>query len=482
MRARGFTLVELMIVLAIIAALLATLLSFTKVGMQEYEREVNDTAVEKIRTALEQFYGEFGYYPCPAGPRYPLGDPAHGVEQRYTASNLVPVDATLLPGATWGRGRCKILPDQPGVTGGVFNFGTIPPEVNPITGIVRAPGFKVDPLTGTFVNQNFFQYYPGNRDSVGTLNTSVLIGDIPYVTMQQAFENLAVGKKKIDIPFQATLDAHGQKFVYAITEYMTHEDTIKPTEPMITVRKFNYAHVGTNRTVTNDNRSVPYLIFSSGRDRLGTYNRLGILSNPTACTVTAEVNTNFSRNTNCDRDAIFLTTAGANTNLSYAINSDTHYFDDIVSYTPYTDAVLWSPVKANTVDMRNANSGNIGIGVEPHSAIKMDVAGNARADKIFAYNICAGGSVTTFINPTGNCFDPRVIAGNPDVPSQGGMKCPAGQVLVQIGGNTGTFSSVGSVRFTCEKPALTNANLANKSCPGQWVVGFNSNGTLRCGP
>ncbi len=498
----GFTLFELVVFILIAGLLLTMLVSFTKIYLKQEQRNANEEAIRDIQTALDQFYGLTGYYPCPAGPRYALGAADHGKELRFVSPDTPP-DAAIIPPGPARLGRCKAGPGgqaaQPllGVPSGV-------------SGAVRVDGFRVDSGTGTFVNIA----PPGapnatnnikNPDGSPVGDRTVFIGDIPYVTINETFENNPSVSGLKPLPLSKTVDAFGQKFIYAVSAPMTHIDTYDLEKPNITVRKLNYRFTTlADQTVANANRSTPYLIVSSGADRLGTRNVQGLSPNAALCAGAVAGTNQFSRRENCNSDAIFLMTMGTNANLSYTTAAATaannfagaKYFDDILSYNAYTESAFWEKTKDSPSDMNNSNSGNVGIGREPNALFKLDVQGKSRADKLVSQEICSQDAVVGAVfTPEGNCFDPRVITGDPDA-GTGGMKCPADMVLTKIG--SGTLAAdlpadaqiftvtlpppAGTtVKYACVKPTLNAASVASKTCPvGRWVIGFKSNGDVCC--
>ncbi len=66
--ARGFTLLELMVVIGIIALLAALVLSSADFGPKEAKRRVTQSSMAAIESALERYLDKFGEYPTPVNP------------------------------------------------------------------------------------------------------------------------------------------------------------------------------------------------------------------------------------------------------------------------------------------------------------------------------------------------------------------------------------------------------------------------------
>lgn len=466
MRMRGFTLIEMAIVITVIGLLMTAFTAYWQVFKAQHERDLNIISASQINSAIAKYYGRHGFYPCPAGPAFPLGDLNRGVEMRYTAGGDLPAGATAVNGVVYGR----CMPANSGNQ-----------ETDLVSGVARVNGHRVNPSTGLIANVITTQSLPTKNMAANTAETSVFIGAVPYVTL--------------GLPEKYTYDAYGMKFTYAVSASVTHNNTFNALDLNVTVQKFNYNYIGPGKTFTSQNFSVLYTAFSSGRDRLGAYSSNGTVANP--CPAVDETSDAYSRNENCDGDALFVSTGDASRNLSYNAASPTHYFDDVISSLEKTSSSTWDLTPNTANDIRSVNVGNIGIGANPNSKIKLDVNGSARADKITLNTLCALSAVTTVGGVTtvtlpNYCFDPRTLAGDPDsgdINRIGGMKCDPEEAIEKIGGtgNHMTPPAIASadvrVNYNCVRPGLKVTGLAGQVCgPGLWVTGFDNAGAIVCGP
>lgn len=83
---RGFTLVEIAIVLVIMGLLLALMLGMTRGMMEMQLRTATSTALTRSDNALTNFVMVTRRLPCPADGSMPPSDPAQGLEQRDLAT------------------------------------------------------------------------------------------------------------------------------------------------------------------------------------------------------------------------------------------------------------------------------------------------------------------------------------------------------------------------------------------------------------
>lgn len=450
-RARGFTLIEMAIVITIMGLLMVAFSAFWKVYVRQMEREKNNVAVTQITAAINKYYNDRGFYPCPAPPLAPVGNATRGEESRYVLNTQLPAAATPIEGVIYGR--CNIGPSANAA--GAVN------ETDATTGIIRVGGHRVDPATKLLLpNQIVAQSGPGPTAAANTADTTVFIGAVPYVTL--------------GLPEKYTYDSWGRKFTYVVSATVTHNDTFNVSNPNFTVQTFDYARAAPPWTVVDQNTSGLYAVFSGGADGLGVYTQQAALANPCGGAVTQASISGYSRRENCDNDAIFLTGGASNKFLGMNRNSTTHYFDDIIEYQTGTGSSIWEPVPNSTSNVRNTNIGNIGLGTNPNTYVKLDVSGAVRADKLIANQLCHHNALSgTGINAVSpHCFSPSLIAGDPDlaVPT-GGMKCPAGQAVEKIKNGA----------LVCVVPSLTIPMIANKICGvGLWVTGFDPVGNICC--
>ncbi len=106
-RARaGFTLIELMVVLAVVALLLSVAVPRYFSGLQSSQESVLRANLAGTRDALDKFYGDTGHYP-------------DSLEQLVQARYLraLPVDPITESATTW----ILVPPDRPDRAGAVFD-------------------------------------------------------------------------------------------------------------------------------------------------------------------------------------------------------------------------------------------------------------------------------------------------------------------------------------------------------------------------
>lgn len=110
-RARGFSLLEMAIVLVIVGLLLGGLLGSVGALQQRQRLALTQTQLDEIRAALIAFAAVNGRLPCPADPATPNTTAGAGLERLPTAAGCTGGTAGVLPWATlalpegdaWGR-------------------------------------------------------------------------------------------------------------------------------------------------------------------------------------------------------------------------------------------------------------------------------------------------------------------------------------------------------------------------------------------
>lgn len=98
----GFSLIELAIVMVIISLLVLPLIRYY--DLYRVNKAMGDTKDKQIalNTAINEFYGANGRYPCPSDRSLGFGDPGHGKE-------LCPETAALAPNScSAGNGYCHV--------------------------------------------------------------------------------------------------------------------------------------------------------------------------------------------------------------------------------------------------------------------------------------------------------------------------------------------------------------------------------------
>ncbi len=93
MRARGFTLIELMVVMAIIALLAGLLTPFITMASRNARRTATQAVMRKVDTALRQFKTDYQAYPHQLGyPDLAAGEPWSNRLYHHVGTDLAPVD------------------------------------------------------------------------------------------------------------------------------------------------------------------------------------------------------------------------------------------------------------------------------------------------------------------------------------------------------------------------------------------------------
>jgi len=103
-RARGFTLIELLVVLAIVAVLLTLATPRYFQGIDRAKEVVLQENLSKLRTTLDQYYGDNGSYPDTLEQL---------VERRYLRD--LPIDPITESSKTW------VLIPPTGLPGKIYN-------------------------------------------------------------------------------------------------------------------------------------------------------------------------------------------------------------------------------------------------------------------------------------------------------------------------------------------------------------------------
>lgn len=101
-RSRGFSLVELAVVLVVFALLLGGLLMVTTTQLATQRVQETQKRMEQARQALVGFAAVNGRLPCPAQPALASGAPGAGVERPPTAAGCTGGPSGVLPWATLG--------------------------------------------------------------------------------------------------------------------------------------------------------------------------------------------------------------------------------------------------------------------------------------------------------------------------------------------------------------------------------------------
>jgi len=304
---KGFTLVELAVVLAIVGVIMVGLAAGAKVALIKEQRNKVDTTLDEARTALSvyaqdnlknpidpnpalQDFDADGvpdanpddidggnpaldavHYPCPANPALPVTDPNYGREQRATFD-----------------GACT--------------------------------GFSVGA--------------PPNR---------VFIGSLPTTARSLAAEDL--NEQTMSIPSSLTLDVYGNKLTYAVSESVTTGAAMAGggggVQGSITVNSPGSAPI----------TGVHFVLLSHGQTGLGAYSAYGTVRQ--GCVAgTADFE-------NCDDDATFFAS-----NAESLLNG-ADFNDDRLVFTlaDKSDEGWVRSLDAAAVNVVARNTGNFGVGI-----------------------------------------------------------------------------------------------------------------------
>ncbi len=368
---KGFTLVELALVMFISAGTVLMIARFVKLYTvnAQYETTIENTRM--AQTALDEYYGLEGYYPCPANPELGPGDADYGISQCRDAADM---DTALNPS------NCNNTPD----------------------GLSCTNSFSRD----------------GDNDGD---NDIVMQGVLPFRTL---------ANRVVDTPFTEVFkkDGYGALLSYAVTEHMTEGPTNSVTDPA-------NPHTGAIRildenqvNLTDPQDSAHMVVFSHGDNRRGGYTPEGEqidncmvsiidgdppeepAQGPNIVGMEVEIE-------NCDNnDAIF-------TKSIRALADGDGYNDDILFYNVSGFVPLWKRSLASPDGesyIYNTNTGNVGVGTDTPQ-VKLHVVGDMSAEQsTIADNYCDG--------VTGYCLDPDFIANTGD-------NCGTGQVAYAIHNN-----------------------------------------------
>jgi prepilin-type N-terminal cleavage/methylation domain-containing protein len=108
-RALGFTLIEIVVVLIIVSVLIAMAAAMTRGGVEIASRKLTDRALDTATTALSQFVTVARRLPCPADGALAPTDPNAGRERRTAGACDANQARGVLPWATLGLREDDVL-------------------------------------------------------------------------------------------------------------------------------------------------------------------------------------------------------------------------------------------------------------------------------------------------------------------------------------------------------------------------------------
>ncbi len=254
----------------------------------------------------------------------------------------------------------------------------------------------------------------------------ILIGSLPF--------------RQMNLQEQQSFDGYGNRFTYAVTEFLTDENTFDENLGGVSVVDIN----GVNALARPD--SAPFVIVSHGKDGQGAITRDGVRMGTCA--------SGALQDENCDSDGTFMqgnAAVGYDDRLVHSVKA-------LVSPWAYSDTSLQ--------DVVLNDGGKFGIGtespIELASASELTILENLAGDAVI---LASGGAmVSNSICDYGDtgCFTPSLIAGS--IAASEGMTCGSNEFMVGVE-NGGPVCET-SIRFECPV--------------GQFLTGVGSSGELIC--
>ena len=421
---RGFTLVELAVVMLVAGLLLAAAMQTYDVNLGDKARRETLDNIESVKSAVALFHAAHDRYPCPARLDLPLGHADYGKE----------IDCS----------------------------GSLP--VTPGAGVTRTTGRDADNIVG---------------------GDGILIGGVPFVTLELSPNEFGVNETvKMDLSSQQILDGWKNKLTYAVSENLVQTATFNADLGAISVEDEFGTVGGRNPSLVDPPGSVHFVVLSHGDNGRGAYTQNGVLvGNPcTGGAVTlpppAPPGPPLSSGTtieyeNCNNDDLFIS----------ALKNDVignSYNDDITGFEVFVSADLWEFAPGTTFpgSIRNKNAGNVYIGTpavlpDPDNA-RLNVAGKVKAVQSISARLCS---------ETGDddCFEPGLIAGDGNHAKDTDRPDPTGKRGMSCSDSSEAMTGIQEGRPNCASPFASFGSSLTDTCPGgKYMIGIKSNGTLDC--
>jgi len=319
----GFTLAEIAIVLLIAGMSMLAIAQFVSLYMKTLKRERTIQNLEMTMSAINEYAGLNGYYPCPANPSAAPGDADYGISKCRAAGD--------------NENNCDNKP----------------------------AGIECT--------------FEGSRD--GDDNGSpdvIMIGAIPFRTL---FDNVKTTPYR---EYHKT-DGYGALLSYAVTEHLTKKNAsnslIRPFNPL----EGGISIVDENlNSVMDPADEAQFIVFSHGEDNIGGHSQYGksmgncfvpsVVGGPPDMLPAEGLYTGTGKieTENCDNNDAFFVKGM----LSSADNND--YYDDFLYYKGRGINSLWKRSLASPngeAYLYNTNLGNIGVGT-PTPGNKLHVVGD----------------------------------------------------------------------------------------------------------
>ncbi len=374
----GFTLLEIALVILISGFVMIAAAEAIKLYTINLKYDKTLKHLKITQSAINEFYGLEGRYPCPADPTLPPSHSGYGIEQCRSSADL-----------TNNTDSCN-----------------------------GAPANLFCPAQGTIFSRD------GDQNGQPDI---VMIGIVPFRTL---YENI----KYTPYSENYRLDGYSTYLSYAVTEHMTNRfihNVLNPANPNtggIRIEDEN------NISLTVPPNSAHYALYSHGDNRKGGYSSAGVMIDnclvslipgnppaPAAPGPTAAGSNIDDEIENCDNnDAIFRKGIRS-------IANNNNYNDDVLFFKATGARSLWKTSLANQNHIYNTNLGNVGVGTQ-NPTHTLHVAGDLSAQTSTVSNSYCDGVST-------DCLLPSAIAGNGTAQSESGAiqdRCPPNEVAYAI--------------------------------------------------
>jgi len=408
----GFTLIELAIVMMIAGMIMLVGAGLIRVNLHEMRFQDTIENLEMTDAALNEFYGLYGRYPCPADP-------------------------TLVPGnANYGLEQCRVNPD----------VDLCPPGI--------------------------FCTTQDGRDANGDgAPDPVMIGMLPVRTLL-AVDGGGNPIGVIDTPFREfnSYDGFDARFTYGVSEYMTNQGFSVINSASIYLGAISVIDEN-NISVVEPPGSAHFVVVSHGDNSRGGYVRSG--NQIPSCFYAVNVGEaegapapgfdsgNAPREIeNCDNNDAIFRQGIRSTADGFNYNDDTLYYKATGLRSLWVRSL--APQDPSESFITNTNLNNVGVGlVDPVE--RLHVANDISAENgVIGDTYCLTGA-----NVIGDidCMLAESIAGN-----QSSMRCPAGQVAYAIGDDDN--GADGDINEIFCRPVFDSPP-AGQSCPaGEYITGL----------
>ncbi len=388
---QGFTLVELAIVVLISGIFTLVIGAFFKSYTSDLQRQTTIENIDITHTALLEYFGRNGVYPCPADPTLGPGD------------------------ANYGVARCR-------------DYAS--PTFDPDNCVDLVPIGNIECTTNN------------SRDAdVNGSNDIVMMGIIPFRTLADS---------PLNTPYREAhrKDGYNTMFSYAVTESMTNDVLFAINNPAESERGAIRVIDENDIPVTDPDDSAHYVLYSHGMNRRGGYSPNGQQidnCNVTRLDMTVGVPLPGGPTTappgtdieieNCDyNDAIF-------TQAIFLLNTGGNYTDDILLYRTRAFRQFWRSSFVEPNYIFNTNFGNVGVGTDTPTE-RLHIRGDLTVDEDVQSSgrYCDGALGPA--DPNSDCLDAAFLGGNEVATTvadvEGRNLCPVGQAAYAIGDDPST--------------------------------------------